>query len=230
MSDEQQSGVCSESSDYKLAKAAARPGAIVKLPLGTPDAIWVASAPHLELLAQIQESVRAMTEQFTKNLEGLFSHAAQISSLLSSQLGVLDEFRESVCSNLVPLMERLAEIGASLDWEAILEDSRRWGSYGWAITNDQFTSNAPPRCPSSLEEADAVYLSFLDVDALIAGLEGSVAKKVDFREAVELFRERHYKPCAMMLCSLIDRELFRACCGPRRDEGASINKGLGLAS
>ena len=128
MSDEQQSGVCSESSDYKLAKAAARPGAIVKLPLGTPDAIWVASAPHLELLAQIQESVRAMTEQFTKNLEGLFSHAAQISSLLSSQLGVLDEFRESVCSNLVPLMERLAEIGASLDWEAILEDSRRWGS------------------------------------------------------------------------------------------------------
>lgn len=219
MSDEQQSGVCSESSDYKLAKAAARPGAIVKLPLGTPDAIWVASAPHLELLAQIQESVRAMTEQFTKNLEGLFSHAAQISSLLSSQLGVLDEFRESVCSNLVPMMERLAEIGASLDWEAILEDSRRWGSYGWAITNDQFTYNAPPRCPSSLEEADAVYLSFLDVDALIAGLEGSVAKKVDFREAVELFRERHYKPCAMMLCSLIDRELFRACCGPRRDEG-----------
>ncbi|MFR7749478.1 MAG: hypothetical protein ACLU1W_01250 [Collinsella sp.] len=180
MSDEQQSGVCSESSDYKLAKAAARPGAIVKLPLGTPDAIWVASAPHLELLAQIQESVRAMTEQFTKNLEGLFSHAAQISSLLSSQLGVLDEFRESVCSNLVPLMERLAEIGASLDWEAILEDSRRWGSYGWAITNDQFTYNAPPRCPSSLEEADAVYLSFLDVDALIAGLEGSVAKKATF--------------------------------------------------
>ena len=73
-------------------------------------------------------------------------------------------------------------------------------------------------CPLTLGEADAVYLSFLDVDSFIAGLEGSVSKKVDFREAVVLFRERHYKPCAMMLCSLIDRELFRACCGPRRDE------------
>lgn len=218
MSDEQQSGVCSESSDYKLAKAAARPGAIVKLPPGTSDAIRAASDQYLKGFVQIQDSVRVITEQFTKNLEGLFSLAAQISSQLSSYFVVLDELRESVCSNLEPLMRQLAEIGASLDWEAILEDSRRWGSYGWAITNDQFTYNSPPHCPSTLGEADALYLSFLDVDALIAGLEGSVAKKVDFREAVELFRERHYKPCAMMLCSLIDRELFRACCGPRRDE------------
>ena len=128
-------------------------------------------------------------------------------------------------------MERLAEIGASLDWEAILEDSRRWGSYGWAITNDQFTYNAPPRCPSSLEEADAVYLSFLDVDALIAGLEGSVAKKVDFREAVELFRERHYKPCAMMLLlAHRPRAIFAHAVGQDEMRGASINKGLGLAS
>ena len=218
MSDEQQDGVCSGSSDYKLAKAAARPGAIVKLPPVTSDVIWAPSAPNLKGLAQIQDTVRAITEQFTKNLEGIYSLVDQFSLRLSSQFGVLDELRESVCWNIASLMERLAEIGASLDWEAILEDSRRWGSYGWAITNDQFTYNSPPHCPSTLGEADAVYLSFLDVDALIAGLEGSVAKKVDFREAVVLFRERHYKPCAMMLCSLIDRELFRACCGPRRDE------------
>lgn len=218
MSDEQQGGVCSGASDYKLAKAvASRPGAIVKLPPGMSDSIRAASAPRLEGLAQIQDSVRAITEQFTKNLEGLFSLAAQINSQLSSRLGALDEFRESVFSNLAPMMEQLAEIGASLNWEAILEDSKRWGSYGWAITNDQFIRNSPPRCPSTLREADAVYLSLLDVDALIAGLEGGIAKKVDFREAVELFRERRYKPCAMMLCSLIDRELFRACCGPRRN-------------
>lgn len=218
MSNEQQGGACSGSNEYKLHDTAARSGAIVKLSSGTPDAIWGASAPHLKGLAQIQDSVRAITEQFTKNLEGLYNFAAQLSLQLSSRFGVLDEFRESVCSNIASLMERLAEIGTSLDWEAILEDSKRWGSYGWAITNDQFTYNSPPHCPSTLGEADAVYLSFLDVDALIAGLEGSVAKKVDFREAVVLFRERHYKPCAMMLCSLIDRELFRACCGPRRDE------------
>lgn len=230
MSDEQQGGVCSGSSDYKLAKAAAYPGAMVNLAPGMSDAIWAASAPHLKGLTLIQDSVRAITEQFTKNLVGLFSPVTQINSQTSSQLGVLDEFLESACSNLPPLMEQLAKIGASLDWEAILEDSRRWGSYGWAITNDLFTYNSPPHCPSTLGEADAAYLSFLDLDVLIAGLEGSVAKKVDFREAVELFHEKHYKPCAMMLCSLIDRELFRACCGPRRDEGASINKGLGLAS
>lgn len=127
MSDEQQSGVCSESSDYKLAKAAARPGAIVKLPPGTSDAIRAASDQYLKGFVQIQDSVRVITEQFTKNLEGLFSLAAQISSQLSSYFGVLDELRESVCSNLEPLMRQLAEIGASLDWEAILEDSRRWG-------------------------------------------------------------------------------------------------------
>lgn len=219
MSNEQQGGVCSGSCEYKLHDTAAGPGAIVKLPPGTSDAIWAASAPQLKGLTQIQDSLRAITEQFTKNLEGLFSFATQLSLQLSSHFGVLDEFRESVFSNLAPLIERLAEIGTSLDWEAILEDSKRWGSYGWAITNDQFTYNSPPHCPSTLGEADAVYLSFLDVNALIADLEGSIAKKVDFREAVVLFRERHYKPCAMMLCSLIDRELFRVCCGPRRDEG-----------
>lgn len=218
MSDEQRCGVCSGSSDYKLAKAAARPGAIVKLPSGISDAIWAASAPRLKGLAQIQGSMRAITEQFTKNLEGIFSFTAQLGLQLNSQFGVLDELRESVCSNMASLMEQLTGIGASLDWGAILEDSRRWGSHGWAITNDQFIYNSPLHCPSTLREADAVYLSFLDVDTLIAGLEGSVAEEVDFRETVVLFRERHYKPCAMMLCSLIDRELFRACCGPRRDE------------
>lgn len=56
-----------------------------------------------------------MTEQFTKNLEGLFSFADQLSLQLSSWFGVLDELRESICSNLASLMKQLAEIGASLD-------------------------------------------------------------------------------------------------------------------
>ena len=100
MSDEQQSGVCSGSSDYKLAKAAACPGPMVNLPPGMSDAIWAASAPHLKGLTLIQDSVRAITEQFAKNLVGLFSPVNQINSQPSSQFGVLDEFLESACSNL----------------------------------------------------------------------------------------------------------------------------------
>lgn len=99
----------------KLADTAAGSGAIVKLPPSTSDAICAACATHLKGLAQIQDSVRAMTEQFTKNLEGLFSFADQLSLQLSSWFGVLDELRESICSNLASLMKQLAEIGASLD-------------------------------------------------------------------------------------------------------------------
>lgn len=102
MSDEQQGGVCSGSSDYKLAKAATYPGAMVNLAPGMSDAIWAASAPHLKGLTLIQDSVHAITEQFTKNLVGLFSPVTQINSQTSSQLGVLDEFLESACSNLPP--------------------------------------------------------------------------------------------------------------------------------
>ena len=102
MSDEQQGGICSGSSDYKLAKAATYPGAMVNLAPGMSDAIWAASAPHLKGLTLIQDSVRAITEQFTKNLVGLFSPVTQINSQTSSQLGVLDEFLESACSNLPP--------------------------------------------------------------------------------------------------------------------------------
>lgn len=82
----------------KLADTAAGSGAIVKLPPSTSDAICAACATHLKGLAQIQDSVRAMTEQFTKNLEGLFSFADQLSLQLSSWFGVLDELRESICS------------------------------------------------------------------------------------------------------------------------------------
>lgn len=102
MSDEQQGGVCSGSSDYKLAKAATYPGAMVNLAPGMSDAIWAASAPHLKGLTLIQDSVHAITEQFTKNLVGLFSPVTQINSQTSSQLGVLDEFLKSACSNLPP--------------------------------------------------------------------------------------------------------------------------------
>ena len=82
------------------------------------DSIWAASASYLKSLAQIQDSVRAITEQFTKNLEGIFSFTAQLGLQLNSQFGVLDELRESVCSNMASWIEQLAEIGASLDWEA----------------------------------------------------------------------------------------------------------------
>lgn len=225
MSDEQQGGVDAAAGDYKLVKAASSdPGAFVGLPASVTDAARFVGVPHFDGLAQIQDAVRSVTEQYTKNLEHLFSSVAQITSALNSQYGILDKFRESLFSRLAPMMEQLARMGASLDWEAIFEDSRRWGSYGWAITNDQFSHISLPRCPSTLKEADAVCLSFPDVDAIIAELEANITKKSDFREAAELFRERRYKPCAMMLCSLIDRELFRICCGPRRSTETGKHK------
>lgn len=164
------------------------------------------------------EGMASVQEQYLAGAKSAIKAVAQAAASLSSVSEGLSEIYEAVFSNLAPMMKALAKVSSSINWDEIVEGAKVWGSHGWAVTNDQFYVNGSSRPPASLAEADKEYLGFLDLDAIFIDLESNVRKKKDTQEAIELFREKHYKPCAMMLCSLIDRELLRVCCGPRRNE------------
>lgn len=169
--------------------------------------------------------IASVGEQYQSGIKNALESIARTTANLSGFNEALNRIYKSIIPNLVPMMEALSRLNGRIDWDKVVGSAEAWGSYGWAIANTQFYDNESLRRPASLEEADERYLSFLDVDAVIAGLENKIRKKSDMREAAALFRERRYKPCAMMLCSLIDRELFRICCSSRRNEDVG-KKGL----
>lgn len=198
-------------------------GGHVGLPPSALNAIQaVSSVPRFDHLTEIQESLRPTiescekTSEFAKALESAFDPISRVLASVSSQLEGYEKFRESAVAKLVSAMER----AASFDWGPIAKGSGQWGMSGWAIVSSLFDDVSLPPCPSKLDDADAICLSLIDIDVLFEELENSVIKKKDFRETVELFREGLYRPCAMMLCALIDRELFGIFCPSTRSEGA----------
>lgn len=97
-----------------------------------------------------------------------------------------------------------------IDWEAYRQAARIWGEFGWVIPDEMFLSDSliVPHC---LSEANSICRRLFhkqELDSMFQELTGAVRKKRDLEEAIWLFEKRHYKPCAMMVCSLIDNELI----------------------
>lgn len=106
--------------------------------------------------------------------------------------------------------ERLSKLREVFDWESLQDGARRWGEFGWAISD--LTPSEIRNAPETLAEADSYYIAYMSnerMSLLFERVLSSISKKKDFEECMELFRARHYKPCAMMLCSLIDGQLIK---------------------
>lgn len=133
-----------------------------------------------------------------------FSKAAYGFEVAPSVIDRLTEYFDSA-------FENLAMGFPEVDWRALRNGHKAWGKYGWVVC-DGFPFSYVSSPPESLEDANALAMKVMrkaDIDVMFEELQNSIPKKRDIREAVELYGERHYKPCAMMLFSLIDCELYK---------------------
>lgn len=107
--------------------------------------------------------------------------------------------------------ESLASSFPEVDWRALRNGHRMWGKYGWVVC-DGFPFSYVSDPPQSLNEANALAMKVMrsaQLEEMFDELLESIPKAKDAKEAIVLYRERRYKPCAMMLFSLIDCELYK---------------------
>ena len=86
-----------------------------------------------------------------------------------------------------------------------------WGAFGWVIFDDMPRRIVKMK-PESWSEANAIAMGCIDdavIDRVFTNLREFLRDSSDINEAIALFREDHYKPCAMMVCSLIDGSRFK---------------------
>ena len=94
--------------------------------------------------------------------------------------------------------------------EEYIESYKVWGKYGWSLNttvNKKFFVN----CPESLEKSDLLmqqYCNEDEVSSLLSALNNTDINKKDLDEAHFAFTHKKYKSCAMLLFSLIDKQLI----------------------
>lgn len=147
------------------------------------------------------EAMRQLVEGF----RAIYASIEPIANAISGYQKIIGEA-------IRPAIEKLSRLYSDIDWEKVAEGSRSWGDFGW-IPPKGLSINQVSNPPATLEEADRMALNALDnesLEVLFSDLSSVVPKRRDIEEAVLLFKGRHYKATAMMLCSLIECELIKA--------------------
>lgn len=165
------------------------------------EAVRAAMIPHgqLEEIQRVQAMINA-------------SWTPMLSAMISSVQPKIDYAKlvEPFTQQLNSIFKTLADTSRGVDWEKYRSASRAWGSFGWIIPGPM-PMKKMLRAPENQAEADRRCLEYYgeeDLAGLFRDLEKNVRKRGDASEAIWLFRGRHYKPCAMMICSLIEGELI----------------------
>lgn len=183
---------------------------------------------RINLAPQIGESMKVLSETIARVKvprivipSEVFAPYRELQNCLAAQRDSFFDTSSAVHEALKPLTTALSEAINQINWQSLgprfenfrwdcyKDGAACWGRYGWPISYLPFSDVCDP--PSTFQEANALYSSILTDDEmckLLKELEQGVRKKRDLQECVELFRQRHYKPCAMMLCSLIEGQLI----------------------
>lgn len=86
----------------------------------------------------------------------------------------------------------------------------KWGNYGWTLSPLCLNSDFP-KCPETLEEADALMLPLYNDDAL-PDLFQEICRLSDvpdtFSEAIWAFNSQKFRACSLVAFSLIERTLI----------------------
>ncbi len=87
-----------------------------------------------------------------------------------------------------------------------------WGKYGWTLmpSTDITTFDSSPVDLDDANRMAKMWCTRGDIEQLFVYLHDvKGVKKSDLKDAIFLYRSRQYKPCAMLLFSLIDAKLIR---------------------
>lgn len=135
----------------------------------------------IEPINRISEKFRELLSGFSSQLSSLFEHI--------KIPNISDERKEEMRVNF-----------------------ERWGKLGWTLMPhaDLTTFDSSP---ANIEEANDIIKNWCtkeDIELLFRHLHNvKGVKKYDLEEAICLYHSRQYKPCAMVLFSLIDSKLIR---------------------
>ena len=197
---------------------------------------------YLDAVPEIRESQQNMLKaigsisfapvvEMAKTWSFALSSAAQA---IESTLVQVQPLIKSIAESLRPVYESLSRDYAGVDWDALRRGSRRWGECGWVISH--LTPKEICESPFSLEHADGYYMELITdpfMERLFEEVGNSIYRKTDFEECVALYKERHYKACAMMTCSLIEATFIRLSrIKPKQSKsfGKNVDKVRGLPS
>lgn len=173
-----------------------------------------------ETAFNISNKVEYIPSYFKDNAkENFFKMQSTISKIQQAMEPInriSEKFRELLSgfsSQLSSLFEHIKIPNISDDRkEEMRVNFERWGKLGWTImpyadlkTFDCF--------PVNIEEANDIMKNWCtkeDIELLFRHLHNvKGVKKYDLEEAICLYHSRQYKPCAMVLFSLIDSKLIR---------------------
>ncbi|MCD8106444.1 MAG: hypothetical protein LUE20_00555 [Oscillospiraceae bacterium] len=147
----------------------------------------------------IIDTISNSIQQTMKSINPFLSFAKEILSDFASQLSSIVE--QIQIPNISE--ERKKELTVRF---------KTWGKYGWTLMpNTDITSF--DSSPADLDDANRMAKSWCtrgDIEQLFEYLHDvKGVKKSDLKDAIFLYRSRQYKPCAMLLFSLLDAKLIR---------------------
>lgn len=157
-------------------------------------------------LVNFSVSISNMIKPIIDMQEVINSYSKQINETISKTIGNLSQVVGSLATKInIPTY-------TEEDRQRIKDSHVKWGEYGWSIIPE-----APLKfyftVPENRIEANQLALKYCGDSAMenlfsemkdVAGV-----KKSDFEDAVFCFRNKKYKPCAMILFSLLDAKLIR---------------------
>lgn len=157
--------------------------------------------------SSLYESIRSIRGVYSEALSGALSDFVASTRLALDASSIL----RSISESLNPLYERLSSLDLALDLQGLRDGYIGWGNLGWIVA-DAMTISEIRAVPQTLVEADRLCMRYFDhggLNQLFDRLQLNSNKRKDLDEAISLFTDRRYKPCAMMLCSLIEGELIK---------------------
>lgn len=158
-------------------------------------------------MTQFAEQIESQSESMNRMVQ---SAASVLSDVWVPNINSIVSLTEQFSSSISHVFEQLIEGFPSFDWQGKGEAIVRWGKHGWVIYPAMYM-NVILDVPDSRIEADKIMRSCLTTGYMHDvrnRLTKAVRRKSDLKEALWLFDQRHYKPCAMVLCSMIEGELF----------------------
>lgn len=157
--------------------------------------------------SSLHETMRSIRGVYNEALSGALSDFVASTRLALDTSSIL----RSISESLNPLYERLSSLDLALDLQGLRDGYIGWGNLGWIVA-DAMTFSEIRAVPQTLVEADRLCMRYFDhggLNQLFDRLQLNSNKRKDLDEAISLFTDRRYKPCAMMLCSLIEGELIK---------------------
>lgn len=171
--------------------------------------------PRISIPKEFFDSYLSLQQSLCGSVKSASTFSSDLMKALGSIASLVSEIADRVDWGA------LKDSFEGFDWEQCRIGAIRWGEYGWSISWLPLASIGNP--PATLKEADSFYSNILTDDAmadLFGDLRQIVRRKRDLQECIELYGQRHYKPCAMMLCSLIEGQLTLAMPkGPKKRSG-----------